>query len=523
MSSLPDQLRESKLTEVGEILIQGVDRIVEQWTIDIHLSRPSINSTHREDLRDHLPDFIRALGESLRCGKQESQRHHKAIALHHGEQRWKLGWELADLVADYQLLRVAILRHVYEALPRRVSYSELLVANLYIDDAISAATVSYVEHQRVELEQAHQRLSEFLSVLGHELRNPLHTFSMGLELLDGNGKGKDHETKALMKHQTTMMNRLLTDMLDVTQITRGRLALEKQAVDLVDALRRAIDATRSAVVGRDHQLVTELPGEPVMVEADPHRVEQIVVNLIGNACKYTERGGTIRLSLCCENDQEAVLRVGDNGKGIGPDLLPHLFDLFVQGREDSGRGLGIGLALSRMLVELHGGRIEASSPGVGRGSDFIVRLPLLVQAEPAKYDGEARRESAAGPYLRRHRILIVDDAEDGAGMLVKLLQQRGHEVSLALDGETALQIAEAEQPEVILLDVGLPGMSGYDVARRLRESARFEHALIITMTGFADEHRREKSGEAGVDYHLVKPVELDSIQRLMVTHFRNVP
>jgi signal transduction histidine kinase len=472
---------------------------------------------HRKELRDHLPEFLIALGDEL-SGDDDSPRDE---AIEHGRFRWKDGWELHDVVVDYQLLRIVILEHLKQTLGHPPSFDQVVSIGVHIDDAIGRAVVAYVEHQAVQLQQAHQRLNEFLGVLGHELRNPLGTIAVGLQLakLCQPAQGDLSDAVEGISRGVLTMTRLMDDMLDVARVTRGDLEIRRSLVSLSEVITAAVSSTRSLVDESRHRLTLSLPADPMTVEADPTRMEQVIVNLIANSAKYTDPGGLIEVIADCSQDQ-AVVQVRDDGSGIAPEFLPHLFDLFAQAPEHNGRGLGIGLALVRNLVERHGGTISAQSDGPGRGSTFTIRLPLAQHAAPTGRPPapNAAADSGPTPSSSPKRILVVDDERDAARLLALLFEQDGHEVRVAFDGASALAEAEAMRPDLVLLDLGLPDLDGRDVARRLLDSAGPVRPLIVALTGFSPGQRPGQTPpeqDDRFDLFLTKPVEAESLARVL--------
>jgi PAS domain S-box-containing protein len=385
---------------------------------------------------------------------------------------------------------------------------------------VGTVVVDITERKRAEevLREADRRKDEFLAMLGHELRNPLGPVRNAAHILRRRcaGDPEVEQTAEMMGRQVDHMVRLVDDLLDVSRISRGKIDLRKQPVDLGAAGARAAEGARALLGARQHRLEVTVPAEPVRVEADPDRLEQVVANLLTNAAKYTQPGGHIRLTVAREGGQ-AVVRVRDNGIGIRPEMLPRVFDLFQQADRIPGRvseGLGLGLTLVRRLVEMHGGSVEAHSDGPGRGSEFIVRLPLLSAAQnPAAGAAPEASPAAGGPL----RILVVDDNVDGAKSLALLLRlEGGHEVRVAHDGPAALELARDFHPDVVFLDIGLPkGMDGYEVARRLRQQPGLGEALLVALTGFGQEEDRRRSLAAGFHAHLVKPVNPDLLREIL--------
>ena len=376
----------------------------------------------------------------------------------------------------------------------------------------AAALEQAVEDRTEQLRIANRRKDEFLATLSHELRNPLAPIRTGLELLEMEGKS-DRDIIRLMQEQLRHLVRLVDDLLDTSRIMQGKIELRKEPVELTALIERSVKTVRPMVDLRQQELVAFLPDRPIWLNADPVRIVQIVENLLNNSIKYTDAGGRIELTVRLQNGQ-AVISVRDTGIGIESELLPNIFELFTQSARSLDRaqgGLGIGLTLVQRLVELHDGSITAHSEGPGEGSLFIVRLP--VQQEQPETESSARRN-------RTHpgrRIVVVDDNKGAANMLSMLLTKSGdHEVAMAYDGPSALEKIKEFAPEIVLLDIGLPGMDGFQVARALRESPQFRHIILIALTGYGQEADRKRSKEAGFDRHLVKPVQLAEVEELLI-------
>jgi PAS domain S-box-containing protein len=357
------------------------------------------------------------------------------------------------------------------------------------------------------LQDADRRKDEFLAMLAHELRNPLAPVRNALEILKLNGTSQHavESAAAVLDRQVRQMSRLIDDLLDVSRITRGKISLRVKRIELNPIIADASEAARPLCDNRDLHLTLTVPAKPVYVDADPARLTQVVGNLLNNACKFTERGGSIRL-LVEEAAGEVTIRVQDTGIGIAPDQLSRVFDLFTQidtSLERSQTGLGIGLTLVRNLVELHGGSVEARSEGLSRGSEFVVRLP--VASAPLK-PLPAKPPAPAQATLRR-RFLVVDDNADAATSLEQYLHLFGHDVTVAFDGMEAVAAARESMPDIILLDVGLPRLNGYEAARRIRALPGGAGPAIVAVTGWGQEEDRRESASAGFDAHLVKPVD----------------
>jgi PAS domain S-box-containing protein len=364
-----------------------------------------------------------------------------------------------------------------------------------------------------DLAEANRSKEEFMALLSHELRNPLSPILNALSIFRQMKTDDPIITQAgnIINRQVMQMVHLVDDLLDISRITKGKLRLTKEKVELRVVANRAAETVRPLMDARNHDFSVSLPTGTVWVEADPARLEQIVVNLLNNAAKYTDIGGLVRM-IVCQEGSDVVIRVRDNGIGIVPEMLPRIFDLFTQIDGSLGRsygGLGIGLALVRTLVEMQGGRVQAQSGGLGQGSVFTVKLPVL-----SVTPGQGARtilepgESTARPL----RILIVEDNVDAADSLSLLLRLYGHDVQLARTGPTAVQMASASRPDVVLLDIGLPGMDGYQVAKRLREKPEFKTVTLCALTGFTpSEADRQRQQQTGFDHYFIKPVSLETL------------
>jgi len=388
-----------------------------------------------------------------------------------------------------------------------------------MEDLASRAAVA-IENVRLvrALREGDRRKDEFLAVLAHELRNPLAPVRNAVQILRDKSAAPPQMQWAsdVIDRQVRQMSRLVDDLLDVSRITRGRIELRREHMTLASVVASAVEASRPSIERGRQELTIALPAEPLHLDADFARLSQVISNLLNNAAKYTPAGGRIRLSVERIGAQ-AVVRISDNGIGIPHDQLERVFDMFAQltrsGTQDQS-GLGIGLTLVKQLVELHGGFVEARSDGENRGSEFIVRLPM--GPEPLPVAPEAPGASGQPVAVMGLKILVVDDNRDAADSLSWLLRSTGHEVAVAYDGEESLEAAARVVPEVVLLDIGLPKVHGYDVARRLRK-AYGPAMVLVAITGWGQEEDRRRSREAGFDYHFTKPVDMRSILDLLAT------
>jgi CheY-like chemotaxis protein len=365
------------------------------------------------------------------------------------------------------------------------------------------------------LREADRAKDEFLAVLGHELRNPLAPLRAGLDLLEHARRKPEliDSLRPMMGRQLSHLVRLVDDLLDISRISRGKITLQRTPLDLNAPIEAALEQLRSVMSERRHELLVQLSDVPLPVEGDFERLTQVVANLLGNAAKYTEPAGKICVTSEVENGQ-AVVRVRDTGYGIPPDRFDRLFQLFSQIPEHhaqtGGGGLGIGLALSRQLVDLHRGSIEVHSDGFGHGSEFIVRLPMSHAATDAAPVGQPGATSVPA-----RRVLVVDDNVDAAEGLRMLLELQGHVVQAVQDGPSALRQMERFDPEIVLLDLGLPGMDGIEVGRRVRAMPGRDSALLIAVTGWGKDEDKERTEAAGFDDHLTKPIDLDDVSSIL--------
>lgn len=398
--------------------------------------------------------------------------------------------------------------------PVRSSEQEVLGVGVTVAEVTERrrAEKALREHANALTDVARQK-DEFLAMLSHELRNPLAPIRTALELLRRGGAQDDISAHAhdVIDRQATHMARLLDDLLDVSRITSGRINLTMENVDVCRVVAEAIEGAGHLIAARRHRLETWLPPHPAIVRGDAMRLVQVLVNLLTNAAKYTDEGGTVGLNVTTEGGW-VVLHVTDTGMGIPARLLPKIFDLFTQDERTLDRaqgGLGLGLTIARRITELHGGRIEAESEGRGRGSRFTIRLPLLVGENANVTPGAGDQVGPAEPL----RCLVVEDNIDAARMLELGLRLEGHDVRLAFDGRDAVGAAEAFRPQVVVMDIGLPRMNGYEAARAIRQLPGLEDVQMIAVTGYGQLADFEKSRSAGFDSHLVKPVELDMLLR----------
>ncbi len=407
-----------------------------------------------------------------------------------------------------------------EVAQRQRIEQELLDLNAELEDRVEQRTSELLQANKVlrkfanELSESDRRKDEFLAMLAHELRNPLAPIRNALQILRLTDDDDDAVKSAaeVMERQVGQMVRLVDDLLDVSRISRGKIELRRERIELASTVNDAIEAARSLARSLGHELTVTLPSQPVFLDADPVRLAQLVGNLLNNACKFTPRGGRISL-MVAQDGEQLVLKVRDSGIGIAADQLTRIFEMFTQvdtSLERSQSGLGIGLTLVKNLVEMHGGTVEAHSAGVGQGSEFVVRLPIVADAMESPPTAVNESSFTSAP-----RILVVDDNRDSADSLATLLKLAGSKTHTAYDGLEAVEAVAAFRPDVVLLDIGLPKLNGYEAARKIREQPQGDEIVLIALTGWGQETDRRRSSEAGFNRHLVKPVEYDQLTKLL--------
>jgi PAS domain S-box-containing protein len=399
--------------------------------------------------------------------------------------------------------------------------AEGLIGSIAIDITDLKRAEDALKQRSEQLAEADRRKDEFLAMLAHELRNPLAPVRNALQIikLARTDAALVEEAREMAERQIYHLTRLVDDLMDVSRITRGKIQLRKRPVDVATVISSALEASRPLIETRRHELTVTFPPETVRLNGDPTRLAQIVTNLLNNAAKYTEEGGNIWLTAEREG-ASIVITVGDTGVGITAEMLPRIFDMFTQVERSLDRsqgGLGIGLTLVRRLVEMHGGTVHAHSAGMNRGSEFIVRLPVLEEAAAAP----PRSGGGSLDNLPSRRVLVVDDNFDAAISLAMLLRMHQQEVQVVHDGREALAAIRVFGPDIVLLDIGLPGMDGYEVARQVRSDPATQHSLLVAISGYGQEDDRRRSHDAGFNHHLVKPVDFDRLRGFIERPFRD--
>jgi PAS domain S-box-containing protein len=451
-----------------------------------------------------------------------------------GKEMWEIGLFSDKLANEAAVKTLQVSGYIrYEHLPLETSHGNRVevevVANAYhegdqkviqcnIRDITERSKLEKQMHdQSIALSDLHRRKDEFLAMLSHELRNPLAPIINAVELLSLQPNEGEVQKKArsLIERQVKQLTRLVDDLLEVSRITTGRIHLQKERIGLNGIVERAVETIRPLMDQRRHHFHVTLSPQPIWIEADGTRIEQVIVNLLTNAAKYTPEMGTISLTVQHESNQ-AVLRIHDTGVGIAPELLPHIFELFTQAERSIDRsqgGLGIGLTLVQRLVEMHGGHVQATSV-MGQGSEMVVQLPIMTNSTPLSQSPQEVPLKLPGTCLR---VLVVDDNVDAADSLSLLLKAAGHDVRTEYDGLSAINVAKEFRPSVILLDIGLPGIDGYEVAKRLRREPIFSRVVLVALTGYGTESDKLLSQEAGFNHHLVKPASFSKLKEILAT------
>jgi len=452
---------------------------------DAEAFSPALRAAADEAIRQKQPNVVR-IGERAAaiCPLMAGDEARGALAL------------LGD-VSKFDASRLALIREV-------ASRASIAMENARLYSAV---------------QDADRRKNEFLAMLAHELRNPLAPIRNAVHIMQGDDVAPAtlNWARDVIGRQADHMARLIDDLLDVSRIVQGKVTVKPEKLDLLALIERAVEASEPRAAGRDQEILLDLPGEPIELNGDAVRLAQVLSNLINNASKFSAANTRITLSARYENGQVRIA-VRDEGAGIDPSFLPHIFDLFFQADQSLDRsqgGLGIGLTLVKHLVELHGGRVTAASEGAGKGTEVAVYLPADMKVMPIKVAGATAPRVVAPRAPSPARILVVDDLVASAETLMTLLEMEGFEVKTANEGMAALKIAEDFKPDVVLLDIGLPGMNGFEVANRLRTQPESRDALLIALTGYGEAESRSKSEQAGFDFHMVKPADVNVLLAML--------
>jgi signal transduction histidine kinase len=519
MATTLRRLRAEPQAAIGDLIERSTTTIIARWTERAKVEQPTAQRVHHVVLVDHLPAFLAKLGRSLATAGDTSQSHQQE-AEEHGDQRWDTGWSITEVVRDYQILRVVLAEFLEEALGRRLDTQESLVLNVAIDDAIAAAVTAFADSQatpgtaaNTTRNEAVDLLLNVLGIVGHELRNPLAPLTNSLEILRMTGSDPDQleKTRQMMGRQLVVLSRLVEDLMDLPRLARGKMLLVKERIDLSRLVASCAEDRRKGLEEAGLTLVVDVPGSPVWTVGDEARLIQVFGNLIGNAQKFTDRGGSVTVRLAVDLHR-AYVRVHDTGIGIDAVALPTIFEAYTQADGSIARsrgGLGLGLALVKGVVELHGGSVTAASEGTNKGTTVTVELPL---ADPAEAGHQP--PSTDQPSVRLRRVLIIEDNADSAESLRQYLEFHGHTVSVARSGADGLTLAATFGPNVVVCDVGLPGMDGYAVATELRQMTS-PPELIIAVSGHGPRKMPGGHPDTVFDYYLLKPADPARVSRLL--------
>jgi signal transduction histidine kinase/ActR/RegA family two-component response regulator len=515
-------LRAEQHVAIGDVIQRSVAELIARWAERAKAEQPTAARVHLDVLMDHLPAFLAELGRSLATAGDDSDRPRRQAG-EHGDQRWDVGWSITELVRDYQILRVVLAEFLEESLGRRLAARESLVLNVAIDDAIESAVAAFAASQSTPgtattttRNEALELLLNVLGVVGHELRNPLAPLRNSLEILRiaGSDTVRVEKTRQIMERQLQVLGRLVEDLMDLPRLARGKMSIVRERVDLTRLVRASTEDRRRGLEAAGLALKADIPSGPLWMIGDETRLTQAFGNLISNAQKFTDRGGSVTVRLVVPATRRAIVSVSDTGVGIDVAVLPRVFEAYTQAAKipDPNRGgLGLGLALVKGVVELHGGLVTAASDGIGTGATFTVELPLCETAEPWHVAYSADSMTLVTP----RRVLIIEDNLDSAESLKLYLELHGHTVTVASSGQGGLEAARAVSPEVVLCDVGLPVMDGYAVAAELRRSVSPPPDLIIAISGGKARQGPDGEPDQVFDYYLLKPADPAQVARLL--------
>lgn len=532
MTTKSAQLRAEPHNLIGTVIGRDAGAIVDKWARRAIEEQAAAKRVHHDVLLDHLPTFLWELGKGLADANQGDTFRHCRPAGLHGDQRWETGWSIEEVVRDYQLLRIVVIEHLDETVNRVLTTREVLALGVYFDDAIATSVKAFLScsnsattGKKVEkkYDGRSEELLSILGVLGHELRNPLAPLGNALQVLKLSGTEPMvvERARLLMERQHKALTRLVNDLLDLPRLTQGKMQLRSERLDLSALVNDLVEDRRSAFEEAGVELKLEHSGDPIFTMGDSLRLTQVVGNLLGNAVKFTDRGGEVIVRLGRHSSRPvAVLSVRDSGIGIDAVTLPRIFEAFVQEErafERSRGGIGLGLALVKGIVELHGGGVFATSNGNGLGAEFIIELPLI----EVPLEKETPEESTDHNTSTKC-VLLIEDNRDSAESLKEYLEILGHRVAIANSGPEGIRLASAEAPDVILCDIGLPVMSGRAVCAELKKLPTLAHTVVIVLTGHSLEQEDDEEFKENYDYYLLKPVDpprlADLIQNGSKTH-----
>lgn len=528
----PDVVKSEKHGAIGVVIQRDVGEIVRRWALRAVAEQPSAASLHRAALQNHLPLLLWEIGRCLAESAPEPSNGHHLPAIQHGEQRWEVGWSLEEVVRDYQILRLVLIDYLEETVERPLRSREVMAIGLFLDEAIRGSISMYLRTEersshatdvvadiaatKTPTRDAELPANDFLSVLAHETRNSLAPVLQALQVLELSATDLDKVKWAteLMRRQVRKMTRLVDDLLDVARLSSGNLSLRQERVDLVELMRSTSEDMRPGFEEKEISFTVMVPDQPVYSDVDGVRIAQATTNILHNALKFTPPGGAVTLAAQFEEENRRfVVKVRDSGAGIELDSIDSIFERYrcLDVTAASGQdGLGLGLALVKGLIECHGGRIRASSLGPGTGATFEFWIPAI-EALPEIEMGDA---DASAP-RRSFRVLVIEDNVDAAQSLSVLLTTVGHEAAIATNGEEGLRRALDWRPDVVLCDIGLPGVSGELIASQIRDVIPTEEMLLLAVSGYAGEPSRQRALAAGFDDYLVKPIDLERIEQCL--------
>jgi signal transduction histidine kinase len=530
---------------LSAFIAQNKELIMQEWEDFARTIDPPALAMDSKALRDHASFILNAIildldtaqtpqEQSKKSWGQAPQANAPSYAQTHAAQRLASGYTIHQLVSEYRALRASVLR-LWAANSPTVMWSDsgdVTRFNEAVDQALAESVVRYSQlvestiHEQklaeVELRQSNQHKDDFLAMLAHELRNPLAPISAAAQLLSlsPNNESMVLQASEIINRQLIHLTKIVDDLLDVSRVTRGLVELHTEPLDVKLIVASAVEQAQPLIKARHHALVLRLSSTPAFVEGDKTRLVQVLSNLLNNAAKYTPYNGEIVLALEVRADQ-AHLTVSDNGIGIAPSLLPHIFELFTQAERTPDRaqgGLGLGLSLVKNMVALHGGEVEAKSEGLGKGSLFTITLPLIksqADTDTTNGPGEVRPAELAARGGESPRLMIVDDNRDAGQLLATLLESKGYQVLVHESAESALTDAALPGIQVFILDIGLPEMDGFELARRLRANPATQQAVLVALTGYGQAHHRVMGKAAGFDHYYVKPIHMHQLTELL--------